>query len=77
MKVSPEPTTRSLTVLDTHQHLARFGHRRQPGPDVNRHATQVPARELTFPGVDAGADLEVQMGEAVDELEGAFDGSGR
>ena len=75
-KPSPEPATRSLTVLETSTSLAA-ALRRHAGADVDGDAADVVADQLALARVEAGADLEPERADGVADRAGAADRAGR
>ena len=68
----PEPTTRSLTVLETSTSLA-CGERRDPGAEVDGEALDARVGELDLARVEPGADLEAEPANRVADRAGAPD----
>src|SRR5829696_6451245 len=54
-----------------HQHLTVTGERRNPGCDMYGQPSQIRPAHFDLPGVDAGADLEVQRTHRLDHGKGA------
>ena len=72
----PEPTTRSRHGRGR-EDLAGIAESADPGADVDGHPTDVGADHLDLTGVEAGAEPDAEVVDALAELGCAADGAGR
>ena len=69
---APAPATRSLTVCETRTSPPRAA-RRDPRADHHREPRDLALVELALAGVDARADVEPELADALDDRLGAAD----